>query len=254
LAERRFFLAYSIGLAAAVLLGFSRTFFFRAWFPEWADAHGAPESFFYVHGMLFSAWILLLVAQASLISAGRVDMHRGLGTLGAGIAAMMVVIGVLGALIAAARPTGFMDVPVPPLQFLIVPLTAVSMFAIFVVLAVVNRHDPQFHKRCMLMASFALVEAAVARWPFAVMPAESPIPGISVMEACLYLLLVPMIVWDVVSRRRLHPVTLWGVLAFIACFRFRLPLAETDAWQAFASWATGLVSAGPSQPPFLLPP
>jgi hypothetical protein len=253
-AERRFYLGYSVVLAAAVLLGFSRTFFFRAWFPEWADEHGAPESFFYVHGVLFSTWFLLLVAQTSLVSARRVDLHRGLGTLGSGIAAMMVVMGVLGGLIAAARPTGFMGVPVPPLQFLVVPLSSISLFAIFVVLGLLNRLNPQTHKRCMLLASFALVEAAVARWPFAIMPADSPLPGISVIEACLYLLLVPMVAWDVVSRRRLHPVTLWGGLAIIVCFRLRLPLAGTDTWLSFATWATGLVSAGPAQPPFLLPP
>ncbi len=241
--ERRFYLAYTVVMAAALALGFSRTFFLRAWFPDWADSHGAPESFFYVHGVLFSAWFLLLFAQASLVSARRVDMHRGLGTLGAGIAAMMVVMGVLGGLIAAARPTGFMNVPVPPLQFLVVPLTSISMFAIFVTLALLNHRDPPSHKRYMLLASIALVEAAIARWPFASMAAPSPIPVISVTEACACLFVVPIAVWDLVSRGRLHPVTLWGGLALIASYPLRFLLSGTDAWLEFAGWAVGLVSS-----------
>jgi hypothetical protein len=49
-----------------VCLGFSRTFFLRAWYPDWAQAHGAPEPIFYVHGVAFAAWFLLLLAQPLL--------------------------------------------------------------------------------------------------------------------------------------------------------------------------------------------
>jgi hypothetical protein len=241
-AERRFYLGFTVLITAAVLLGFSRTFFLRPMFLEWADEHGAPESFFYVHGVLFAAWFLLLVAQASLVSARRVDIHRGLGSLGAGIAAMMVVMGVLGGLVAAARPTGFTGVPIPPLQFLVVPLSAISMFAVFVTMALLNRGDPQVHKRCMVLASLAVAEAAISRWPFAFMLTPLPVPGFSGTEVCLDLFLVPMVAWDLISRGCLHPVTLWGGLALIASQPVRFWLSGTDAWLAFARWAVGLVS------------
>jgi len=253
-AEHRFYLGYTVFLCAAVLVGFSRTFFLRAWFPEWAREHGPPESFFYVHGVLFAAWFLLLVVQASLVSIRRVDMHRGLGTLASGIAAMMVVIGVLGALIAAARPTGFMGVPVPPLQFLVVPLTSISLFAVFVTLAVLNTDSPQAHKRLMLLASLSMVEAAVARWPFEGMVMPSIIPGFSVAELSVVLFLVPIVIWDLLSRGRLHPVTLGGGLTLVLLYPVRFLLSGTDVWLSFAGWAVGLVSSGPTQSPFILPP
>jgi hypothetical protein len=85
-AERLFYLGLAAAIAAAVLLGFSRTFFLRQWFPEWARAHGAPETIFYVHGVVFAAWFLLLLVQPSLVTAGRVDLHRRLGLLGAALA------------------------------------------------------------------------------------------------------------------------------------------------------------------------
>jgi len=144
-------------------------------------------------------------------------------------------------LIAAARPTGFTGVPVPPLQFLVVPLTTISLFAVFVTLALLNTRNPQAHKRFMLLASIAMVEAAVVRWPFAVMTAQLPVPGFSVTELCVDLFLVPIVAWDLVSRGRLHPVTLWGGLAIVASQPARFLLSGTDAWMAFAAWAVGLV-------------
>lgn len=240
-AERRFYVGLAAAIAAAVLLGFARTFFLRPWFPEWARAHGAPEPFFYVHGVVFAAWYVLLLAQPSLVAAGRVDLHRRLGRLGGGLAVVMVLLGTIGALIAAGRPTGFIDVPVPPLQFLVVPLADLALFGVFVALGFANRRDPQRHKRYILLASIALAEAGVARWPFAFMTGASPVPGFSMTDLGVDLLLVPMVAWDLISRRRLHPVTLWGGVALVAVQPLRLMLSETRGWLAFAGWAVNLL-------------
>ena len=53
------------------------------------------------------------------------------------------------------------------------------------------------------------------------------------------LFLIPMVVWDVVSRGRVHPVTLVGGLAVIASQPLRIMLSETQAWMSFAAWAVG---------------
>ena len=234
-------MGFAVALLAAVLLGFSRTFFLRPWFPEWAQAHSSPEPFFYVHGAVFFAWFVLLLAQPALVAAGRVDLHRRLGWAGAGLAAVMVVLGIAAALLAARRPTGFMDVPVASLKFLVLPFSDMALFGTFVVLALVKRRDPQSHKRSMLLASIAIVDAAVARWPFAVMGAALPVPGFSMTDVFVDLFLLPMVVWDLASRGRVHPVTLWGGLALIASQPLRLLLSETGAWLAFARWTVGLL-------------
>ena len=239
--ERLFYTGFAVAITTAVVLGFARTFFFRAWYPDWAHLHGAPEPFFLIHGVAFAAWLLLLLTQTSLVAAGRVDLHRRLGVLGAGLAVVMLVLGTVGALMAASRPTGFLNVPVPPLQFLVIPLFAVGGFAVFVSLALLNRRRPQHHKRLMLLATIALAEAAVARWPFAFMHAPLPIPGIGMIELCLDLFLVPILIWDFASRGRPHPVTLWGGLALIASQPFRFWLMGTPAWLAFAGWAVSLL-------------
>jgi hypothetical protein len=50
-----------------------------------------------------------------------------------------------------------------------------------------------------------------------------------------------MVIWDVVSRRRVHPVTLIGGLALIACQPLQIVISKTDAWLSFAAWAVGLL-------------
>src|SRR5690348_18427900 len=107
-------------MAAAVLFGFSRSFFLRFLFPEFAARHTPAEQYFYaVHGPLCTAWFVLLMIQPYLIASGRVGLHRRLGSYGAVLAGSVVAAGLLGGVIAARRSTGFVDVPVPPLQFLL---------------------------------------------------------------------------------------------------------------------------------------
>ena len=238
-AERRFYVGFSIAILAAVLLGFARTFFLRFWFPEWSAAHSPREPFFYFHGILFSAWVVLFIAQTSLVAARRIDLHKKLGWVGAALSLAMIVVGIPTALIAAARPSGFIDVPVPPVPFLVVPVTDLAIFGVFMTLAIINRRKPQFHKRFILLSSLGLLDAAIVRWPFPFMTMQFA-TGITMTELFIDLFLVPIIIWDLVSLRRVHTVTLWGGLAIIASQPLRWMLADTQAWQSFAHWAIGL--------------
>ncbi len=232
-AERFFYTGIAVAMFATVFLGFARSFFLRPWFP---DIPAAPEPIFFVHGVAFTAWLVLLVVQPALVAAHRTDLHRKVGWLGAGLAVAMVALGVYGALVAARRPTGFVEVPVPPLQFLAVPLFDMALFATLVGLAVAKRRDTQSHKRLMLLASVNLLAAGIARWPFAMMQAGPPMYfGLS------DLFIVALVAWDLASRGRVHPVTLWGGLAIVVSQPLRLVLMGTDAWLAFAGWAVGLL-------------
>jgi len=215
-----------------VFVGFARSYYLKPACPEWP---APPEPIFLVHGLAFTAWVLLLPAQAMLVARGRVDLHRLTGAFGVVLACAMVVLGVLGALVAARRPEGFVGIPVPPLQFLAVPLFAIALFALFVVLAVARRRDTQSHKRLMLLASFQLVTPAIARWP--VIAGFGPPAFFGITD----LFLIALAVWDFRSRGRLHPVTLWGGLLMIVAQPVQLVVSGTQAWLAFARWATGLL-------------
>jgi hypothetical protein len=232
--ERRFYTGMTLAMLVTVFVGFARSFFLRPLFPTWPSPH---EGIFYVHGAFFTAWMVLLVVQARLVAAGRTDLHRRLGRWGVVLAVGMVVVGILGALIAARRPTGFVGIPVPALQFLAVPFFDMLIFSSFVAMAIARRGEPQAHKRWMLLASIELLTAAIARWPV-VMSAGV---GIPLFFGLTDLFLVPIVIWDLVSRGRVHSATLWGGLLLIASQPLRLVISGTAAWLAFARWATGLL-------------
>jgi len=232
-AERRFFTGLSLAALVVVYVGFARTFFLRPWFP---DAPAPTESIFLVHGLVFACWCVLLLMQTSLVAFGRYDAHRALGIVGAALAAAMVVLGLAGALVAASRSTGFVGVPVPPLQFLIVPVVDVALFATFVTLAVLRRHDAQAHKRWMILGTVNLLVAAFARWPGVI-----SIPNPLVFMGLADLFIVALVVWDLRTRGRVHPATLWGGLALIVSQPLRLALSGSAAWLAIAGWAVSLV-------------
>jgi uncharacterized membrane protein YozB (DUF420 family) len=239
--EHSFYLSFATLIAVAVFLGFARTFFLRNWFPSWAARHAAPEFFFIIHGLINTAWFALFIAQIVLVGSRRVRLHRQMGWFGSGVAIAVVILGVWGSLIAARRPTGFIDVPLPPLQFLAIPLSLLLLFSIFVTLAILRRRDAQTHKRCMVLASLSLIEAAVGRWPLPFLREANLLPFLSPLDLTVDLFLLPLIWWDLNSRKKLHPVTLWGGLALILSHPLRLLIAGTGAWQRFASWTVHLL-------------
>jgi hypothetical protein len=230
--ERAFFLWSAIALAVAVFVGFARSFFLRPLFPGWPAPH---EAFFYVHGACFAAWFALLCVQATLITTGRVALHRRVGVAGACLAAVMVVLGTLGGLLAAHRPGGFIGLPIPPLAFLIVPLSEMALFAVLVALAIAMRRTPTTHKRLMLIASATLTSAAFARWP--VVGTGGPLAFFVAAD----LFVVALVVFDWRTLGRVHPATAWAGGASIAMQPLSLALSGTAAWLGFAHWAVGLL-------------
>ena len=84
--ENLFYAAMSLAIVCAVVLGFARSFFLRPLFRGWAEAHSAPETFFYFHGAIFTAWLVLLPAQSVLVATGRMRLHRRLGRISAWVA------------------------------------------------------------------------------------------------------------------------------------------------------------------------
>lgn len=233
LAERRFFTGMAFAILTTVVIGFSRSFFLRPFFPEWPSP---SENIFYVHGVLFSAWIALFAFQASLVAGGHTELHRKIGPFSALLAFSMVIVGTFGALIAAGRTTGFVGVPIPPLQFLAIPIFDMILFSAFVSLGIANRRNSQSHKRWMLLATLNLVTAAIARWPG--VAALGPLAFFGLTD----LFVIALVVWDISTRRRLHPATMWGGFLIIVSQPLRLAISGTQVWLAFAHWATGLLS------------
>src|ERR1700737_2921344 len=96
--DQSFFVGITTAIVIFVFVGFARTFYLHRLFGV-----PAPTSFMAFHGSLMSGWILLLFAQTALITLNRVHWHRRLGVVGAFYAVLIVIVGCMATLIAAAR-------------------------------------------------------------------------------------------------------------------------------------------------------
>ena len=230
--DRLFYGAMSIALAVTVFAGFARTYYLR-FFSGGPDAtlSGGPfTTLVHTHGALFTAWVALFVVQTALISTRRVAVHRRLGIAGAVLAGAMVVVGTLTGIATAQR--GGAAPGMDPLGFLIIPLVDMVLFAGFVLVALARRRDKEAHKRLMLLAYVTIVVAAVARLPGVIALGPPGFFGLAL------LFVVAGIVYDFVSRRRVHPVYLWGGALLVVSIPLRLAIATTGAWRALAQLLT----------------
>jgi hypothetical protein len=224
---RRFYVGMAIAIALTVFAGFSRTYFLKA-------HYGTPELslLLHVHGLVFTSWVLFFLAQTTLVAAGRTDIHRRMGVAGAVLAALLLIVGTATAIVRVKG--GSAPVPgVPPLAFLAIPLFDMVVFAILVGAALYFRHRAETHKRLMTLGIIALMSAPIARLPFALLEAGPP-----AFFGLTDLFILAMLVYDLTSRRRVHPATIWGGLLIVISQPLRLMISGTPAWMAFAAWIT----------------
>jgi FtsH-binding integral membrane protein len=222
-----FFSSMALLLLATVFAGFARTYYLAGIFRA-----PLPSLIIHLHGAAFSGWILLLLAQTSLVSAGRVDIHRRLGIAGFFWACLMVILGVLAATNSLARNAG------PPGRdpkfFYIIPLTDMLIFATLIFFAFRNRSNPSAHKRLIFVATVSLMIAAIARWPL--WNHRNPITAALVS----YTFLLILATYDLWSTRKLHRATLWASAFLIIIQQIRIPIGQTAAWHSFATWVQSM--------------
>jgi uncharacterized membrane protein YozB (DUF420 family) len=232
-AAERFYQGMAIACLAAVFAGFARTYFLKS-FTGWPPA----PAIVHWHGALFTSWFVLFLAQTMLIATGRLQWHRRLGVAAVGLAVAMIVLGLMMTVQAARE--GFTGVFPPPrgapldaISFSVQGFVDMGLFATFLVAALWWRGRPDVHKRLMLLATISLLPAATVR---------IPLPGSSRLVLALALALafaMAQPLYDRLTRGKIHPVGLWGGLAFLASVPLRVVAGGTDAWHAFVVWLLG---------------
>jgi hypothetical protein len=236
-AERVFYGGMAAFVGAAVFVGFWRSYLLRGLVA--APAFPAPPltPLVHAHALLFVGWVLLFLVQNALVSAGRRDLHRTLGVVATVWIPVMVGVGTWVALYSVARGTD--PALMEPRGWLAVQICDLVVFAVLAVAGYRARRDLQAHKRLMLLATISLLPAAVGRWP---LPAAAYIFG---MPASFFafadLAIVPLIVWDLTARGRIHRATLWGGLLLVVSLPLRLAVASTAVWLAIADAALAFV-------------
>ena len=228
--ERLFYTGMAVAFLFIVFAGFARTYYLRPYF-------GTPQltPLLHLHGLIFTSWIVLLLAQTVLVAAKRTAVHRRLGWAGAALAALMILVGTTTAVVRAkegAAPPGAGS----PLVFLTIPLGDMLVFALLVGAGFYYRRKPDVHKRLMLLATIAILPAAVARLPFDFIQQAGPLAFFGLPD--LFVLVI--LLHDLLTRGRPHRATVWGGLLLVVSHPLRLFVGGTQAWLSFATWLTDL--------------
>jgi hypothetical protein len=220
--DRLFYTGMSLAIVVTVFIGFAPTYYLKGHF---RDVPLPP--LVHLHGLVFTSWIVLFVTQTVLIAAHRTDLHRRLGVAGAVIGALVVILGPTTAIVAGRRNLAAGDVGA--LTFLAIPLADMAVFLALVSAGLLYRRRPDAHKRLMLLATIGVIDAAIARWPLAMMQ-TNPNAFFEVTD----LFIAAVVLFDIVSRKRVHPATACGGLLIICSQPLRLAIAQTHVWAAFA--------------------
>ena len=235
--REKFYVRMAVVCLAVGALGFAPTY----WIPL-AEGSLAVSPITHLHGLVFYGWLLFFLAQTSLVASGRVAYHRELGLVGIALATAMFFLGIGVSIhrIGALEAAGFGEAG---RRFAVVPMTNITFFAVLFAFAVRNVRRPAVHKRLVLVATIALLQAPVARWTRYLLPA-SPEPSVgalppmrsvafSTIPALLIdLLVVAAIVHDRRTNGRVHPAYWIAGGALLAVQLARIPISRTDAWVA----------------------
>jgi hypothetical protein len=187
----------------------------------------------HLHGVAMFAWLVLLVAQATLIRRGNRALHRRLGRASY-VLVPLIVLSTLSLL--HFRLNQKIDAEM--LYFLYVILSLTAMFAFSYGMAMANRATPAIHARYMVCTALALVDPIVGRILFFFGGIEPP-----AMQVGTYALVDGVLAWlaylDWRSRSgiRVFPAML---AVFVAVQIPTFVLFRMPWWPDFARWYASL--------------
>ena len=221
---RYFFAAMACNFILLTALGF---------IPDYMMFHSKPELivhwFAHFHGAVMALWLLLFLVQTILAVRGNINYHRHLGQLAFGFGILVWVT----MIIVTVRPKIAFPPPLADFTWdiLLISLLGIILFAPFFSWSLLQRNNPQAHKRLMLLATIALMQATVDRLRFL------PLISESFQVRFVYLdlfFLVPLLLYDLLSIRRIHRVTLIGAALLIGAQTFASNAAQTQWWHKTA--------------------
>jgi hypothetical protein len=240
--DRRFYIGAALFIILLSIAGFA---------PSLVDQSGrnAPITpLVTAHGIAAGAWLLLFLAQATLVATRRTTIHRRLGIISTVLAVAMILLGYMvtiqsgrrghdlsGDVIRALSRTGR---PFSPAGLLF-PLAELFNFGALVGAGLWFRHRPDIHRRLMLFATVTLANEPIlhlvghlaGHWP------NLRGAGITFSVPVTILLLSASGIYDRVSQRHIHPVSLWVPILLFAWQHVILVFVvfRSALWREFAA-------------------
>lgn len=222
--DRNFFTGMALLFIAISVAGFWRSFYLAPWYGT-----KTLTPIVQLHGAVMTGWVLFYLFQTSLVRSARLETHRRLGMVG------LLLAGAVGATslatVMATLGAGRLDKSVPVEVFLVFPIGLSLMFWVLVGCAAYWVRDAITHKRLMLLATLAAMATPIARLRLPFLPPAALGGNVAVIA-----LILPLVLHDLASFRRVQPATIWGGGFIAVMLPLRLLIAHTDAWRGFIGW------------------
>ena len=214
--SKYFYFCMSLLIPVVVIYGFSHTV-------DRDLIHATPSRpwILWVHGAVFSGWLVFFIFQSTLVRTHNVKLHRLTGWFGAGLAVLISVLGIWTAIIMDRFRTVRLDQPGVN-TFFSIQTVDIASFTIFFWLAIYWRKKPEFHRRLVLIATCALTAAGFGRFPMI------PHPWFYAGVDALILLGVAR---DLIVNRRIHVVYRYALPALIVC-----QIVAVQLWLQHPAW------------------
>jgi hypothetical protein len=163
--DRYFYATAGAIFLVLTLIGF-RHYIFGGTHTDGSQIDPAILAMVVLHSSAVFAWYVLFFVQALLISMQNRRLHMKLGWSVLVIATTIVLTGPV-VVVRAVRlaPDERIFGWVYP-RFMLIALTEIALYAVFVAIGVVNRKRPRTHRPMMVMASLSILSGATARTPF----------------------------------------------------------------------------------------
>jgi hypothetical protein len=232
--DRAMIAATVAAILLAIVLGFGLDIVRRA--------HDGTLTFsliVHLHALAYTVWLLLLAAQVWLVRSGRVAQHRRVGRVAWVLLPAMAVLG------PATAYYGVADNPYMPDKWIAwLSVNFTNAFGAIVLLAagLRLRRNPAAHKRLILLGTIALTEPGFSRiwlFPLEARLGEGYVPFYisTYIGTCLLVLAVG--IYDLVTRRRLHPAYVAAALWIFANEALADWLYHQPFWLAAMKQMTG---------------
>ena len=200
---RRLYVGLALLAIAIAIVGFWRTYFG----PLLAGVVDKP-TIIHFHATVYVGWLAIFLTQVVLAATGRVAAHMKLGRIAIGYGVLVIAVGLLatfGMFVLRVRAGEVAEAQ----GRLAGPLLDMLVFAPLFAAAVYYRRRPELHKRLMIVATTALLIAAVGRMPF---PADLRNPLVHLVWTLPILVAMAHDYW---RQRRVHPVYVLGLVVLV---------------------------------------
>ena len=240
--ERRFYISAALFMILLSVAGFGPSII------DPSRRNARSTQLVLAHSIIASTWLVLFLVQTSLVATRRTAIHQRVGFAGPALAAVMIIVGYFAAINSVRRGYDLSGdlfralsrsgKPFTPASVLF-PLADLLNFGVLVAGGWWYRHRPDIHKRLMLLAMIPLVGEPILHLVGRLSSLWPNLQGrsIAISVPITILFLAANAIYDRVSRRRIHPVSLWvPILLFAWQIVLGSVVYPSALWHKIAAW------------------